>query len=77
MKCLRCGGAMVRDKFYSPTDWFWGLKCVICGEIIDPLILKNRLSMDIVREISQPQKRRSVARLARARNQLNPSMDAS
>jgi hypothetical protein len=74
MKCLRCGGAMFMDKFYSPNDCFWGLKCVICGEIIDPLILKNRLSMNIVRELSQPQKRKSLTRLSRAGNQLNPAL---
>lgn len=62
MKCLRCGGAMVRDKFYSSNDWFWGLKCVICGEIIDPLIIRNRMSLNVIREISQPRKRMSVSR---------------
>jgi hypothetical protein len=72
MKCLRCGGTMVRDKFYGSNDWFWGLKCVICGEIIDPLIIKNRLSLNIIREISQPHKRRAINRVSRtAANQLS------
>jgi hypothetical protein len=75
MKCLRCGGTMVEDKFYSPQDWFWGLKCVLCGEIIDPLILKNRLSINVIQEISRPRKRKMRARFAREENRLtaNPT----
>ena len=42
MKCPRCDGAMIYDKFYGSHDQFWGWKCVICGEIIDQVILLNR-----------------------------------
>jgi len=42
MECHRCKGFMVQEKFYGPGDPFWAWKCVICGEIIDPLILDNR-----------------------------------
>jgi hypothetical protein len=45
MKCLRCRGAMIYDKFYGPHEQFWGLKCLICGEIVDPVILENRQLM--------------------------------
>ncbi|MCK9392984.1 MAG: hypothetical protein M0Q01_15625 [Syntrophales bacterium] len=41
-KCLRCRGAMVYDKFYGRHEQFWGWKCLICGEIVDPVILANR-----------------------------------
>lgn len=44
-KCQRCKGAMVYDKFYGLQEQFWGWKCLICGEIIDPVILKNRQLM--------------------------------
>jgi len=44
-KCLRCRGAMIYDKFYGAREQFWGWKCVICGEIVDPVILENRQLM--------------------------------
>jgi hypothetical protein len=44
-KCLRCRGALTYEKFYGPGDQFWGWKCLICGEIIDPVILVNRQLM--------------------------------
>jgi hypothetical protein len=42
MKGHRCRGAMVDDQFYGPHEQFGGWKCLICGEIVDPLILENR-----------------------------------
>jgi hypothetical protein len=42
-KCKRCKGAMVYDKFYGAQEQFWGWKCLTCGEIVDPVILENRL----------------------------------
>jgi hypothetical protein len=44
-KCQRCGGATVQDKFYGLQEQFWGVKCVICGEVVDPVILENRQLM--------------------------------
>jgi len=44
-KCLRCRGAMVYDKFYGLQEQFMGWKCLICGEIVDPVILENRQLM--------------------------------
>ena len=44
-KCFRCRGAMIYDKFYGLQEQFWGWKCVICGEIVDPVILENRQLM--------------------------------
>jgi hypothetical protein len=41
-RCSRCGGNMVYENFYSGAERFLGLKCVICGEIIDPVILHHR-----------------------------------
>jgi hypothetical protein len=44
-KCLRCRGVMVYDKFYGFQEHYWGWKCLICGEIVDPVILENRQFM--------------------------------
>jgi hypothetical protein len=41
-RCSRCGGNMVHESFFGPNEQFTGLKCVICGEVIDPVILQNR-----------------------------------
>jgi len=47
MDCLRCHGMMVQDWFEDtradPLDMsFYGLRCVCCGNILDPVIAANR-----------------------------------
>jgi hypothetical protein len=42
VKCHRCKGAMIEEKFYGPGEPFFGLRCIVCGEILDSLILQNR-----------------------------------
>ena len=44
-KCLRCNGAVTYEKFYGSQEQFWGWKCLLCGEIVDPVIIKNRQLM--------------------------------
>ena len=44
-KCLRYMGIMLYDEFYGHQEQFWGWKCLICGEIVDPVILENRQLM--------------------------------
>jgi hypothetical protein len=47
MGCPRCHNLMVEETF---VDWetspsvssFTGWRCLICGEILDPIILQNR-----------------------------------
>ncbi len=46
MRCQRCGGRMNFEKFYGTYNVFFGWHCVICGEILDPVILLHRLSQD-------------------------------
>ena len=46
MKCHRCRGAVIYDKFYGFEEQFMGWKCLICGEIVDPVILENRQLMN-------------------------------
>lgn len=61
IKCSRCGGAMVFETFYGSSEEFWGLKCVLCGEVIDRVILENRERMRTGQEILQPNGRASHA----------------
>lgn len=46
-RCHRCGGFMAREYCFDLLDetghnGFWALRCMQCGEILDPLILQNR-----------------------------------
>ena len=43
MKCSRCGNIMSYEKFYAGSESFFGWRCVVCGEIVDEVILENRL----------------------------------
>jgi hypothetical protein len=36
---------MIYDKFYGPHEQFWGWRCVICGEIVDRVVMENRQLM--------------------------------
>jgi hypothetical protein len=42
MKCHRCGSVMFYERFYGPDEHFFGWRCILCGEIIDRVILENR-----------------------------------
>jgi len=42
MKCHRCGNVMVYERFHGADEHFWGWRCVLCGEIVDQVILENR-----------------------------------
>ncbi len=42
MKCQKCGGVMNYEKFYGSSEEFFGWRCILCGEIVDPVILENR-----------------------------------
>jgi hypothetical protein len=46
IKCQRCKGWMAFEKFYGLNDVFFGWHCVMCGNIIDPVILLHRISQD-------------------------------
>ncbi len=56
--CRRCGGLLVRDHCLDLLDStghleFPALRCVQCGDIIDPVILKHRsghISVTVGRE---------------------------
>lgn len=47
LRCLRCKGYMIREKFTDILDdtgklGFYGWRCVSCGEVSDPVIQANR-----------------------------------
>lgn len=43
MTCERCGGLSVAMHFEGNHAWQYdGWECLICGNIIDPLIASNR-----------------------------------
>lgn len=46
MRCSRCRGMMVNQVFEDLKEtgdfFFYGWRCVNCGEIIDPVIASNR-----------------------------------
>ncbi len=44
--CRRCHGLMVFEKFYGQNTSFYGWHCVLCGEILDPVILLHRISQN-------------------------------
>ena len=43
MKCSRCNGVMVFQKFYGHHEHFFGWRCIYSGEVVDHVILENRL----------------------------------
>lgn len=47
MDCPRCSGSMISQIFEDIKDdtghiCFYGYRCLICGEIVDPVIMANR-----------------------------------
>ncbi|MGQ9645180.1 MAG: hypothetical protein ACUVWO_01410 [Thermodesulfobacteriota bacterium] len=42
MKCSRCHGSMSYELFQSQEGRFWGWRCLLCGEIVDEMVLENR-----------------------------------
>ena len=50
VKCPRCKRNMTRETFYGDADEFSGWRCIMCGEIIDRVILRNRQLVSWVKE---------------------------
>ena len=45
--CFRCEGLLAKEFCFDLQDgtgenWFWALRCVQCGEVLDPIIVQNR-----------------------------------
>lgn len=63
MQCVRCDGLMVADQFVDLQDDtgqldFGGWRCLVCGNITDPVILANRRSPP---EVRKPLRKRACA----------------
>jgi len=48
MRCTKCEGLMVTDHLLDIREstipmWMRGWRCVACGNIVDPLILRHRM----------------------------------
>ncbi len=63
MKCERCSGRMVFEKYYTQNNAFYGLRCMLCGEVLDPVILLHRLSQDA--DVAVPEDQREIMSLIR------------
>jgi hypothetical protein len=63
MKCLRCKGFMVYEKYHNPQEAVWGLKCLMCGDVIDPIILHNRKLINMDQWMLSTKVKRSKAML--------------
>lgn len=63
MKCTKCRGKMYAETFYAHHEAFEGWRCVICGDIIDPVILLHRITKDW--NIPIPKRTEDVLRLIR------------
>ncbi len=53
MKCERCNGLVIAVSFVGGDDargaWEYdGLKCLNCGHVTDPLLMKNRRNRGIL-----------------------------
>lgn len=42
MKCLRCRGMMVEERVVTMEGKVAMARCVCCGDLIDPVVLRNR-----------------------------------
>lgn len=43
MECPRCQGRMVYQMFFSRCGSFEAWRCINCGQILDDVIIHNRL----------------------------------
>jgi len=56
---------MVYEEYFNPQETVLGMKCVICGEIIDPVILENRKFISTEQWMLSP-------KIRRTKDTLNP-----
>ncbi len=58
--CRRCGGILVHEQCIDLAGSeggyrFWASRCIQCGDLVDPVILRNRLN--------PPQAEESIAQI--------------
>jgi hypothetical protein len=42
VKCNRCSGVMIHERFFDSNEPFFSWRCLACGEVVDQTILENR-----------------------------------
>jgi late competence protein required for DNA uptake (superfamily II DNA/RNA helicase) len=72
INCQRCNGRMAFEKFYGENGSFFGWHCVMCGDILDSVILLHRLSHDAALTI--PEKEEELMSLVRKYIKASPKM---
>jgi hypothetical protein len=55
LRCRRCDGLMLPERLYDQMLGFgpmdcWGWRYIVCGELIDPLILEHRHERAVSRQ---------------------------
>ena len=53
MKCPKCSGLMMRERFADFFLIFYAWKCVNCGSIVDETISDNQ-KKPVVEQMAQP-----------------------
>ena len=46
-RCSRCGGPMVAEYYHSGIGTLPVSRCLLCGDVIDPIILSNRTKQSL------------------------------
>ncbi len=75
VQCQKCRGRMGFEKFYGPNNSFYGWHCVLCGDILDPVILLHRLSRDA--DVSIPEREEDLLLLLKKYMKAKPKFDAT
>jgi len=61
---------MIFEKFYDVNNVFFGWHCVICGEILDPVILLHRLTQDA--DLRIPEEEEELMNMVKKYMQMKP-----
>lgn len=61
--CVRCGGMTVPELMVEDLQAAWGLRCVLCGDRQDKVILANRATQSVQEARALEPTRRSGLRL--------------
>jgi uncharacterized Zn finger protein len=57
MTCMRCQGCMAKDHFIDLLEsaesvWMTGWRCLNCGNVLDPVMERNRLGRGMAAVVS-------------------------
>lgn len=71
LTCARCGGLLIGESLFDLYDESgemrrWALRCVQCGDVVDSLIIKNRMLGEL--PSPKPEHRRRWAKMQSVSN---------